>query len=464
MTPTPRSNRITGGLLMAITALVVLKEWGLGSLPHLLLPWAIIAATLLLALQVRAGRYAFALVALGLTLALGLTQSDWLAVTERALHTSAFIVAFFCALSTLRSAASTSPSIRAAGRFLAQQPPGRRYLALTLGGQMFSLLLNYGAIALLGGLATASADEEKDPEIRRHRTRRMLLAIQRAFTSTLPWSPMSFAVAITTALIPGATWAGVVLPGVITSVLMAGTGWALDTLFKPRLSQPRPPAKPPEGSWALLLPLVLLLAILVISILVLHEITTVRVVGMVMLIVPTIALVWSLLQAQSAESTATLSQRVGGFTFGELPEFRGEILLLMMAGYIGTVGAPLLGPVLAGLGLDLAALPTTVLLVSFVWIIPLAGQLGMNPILAVTLMAPLIPSPEALGLSPTAVVVALTSGWALSGVTSPFTATTLLIGGFGKVSAAHVGLVWNRGYALVTGIILSAWVLLIAQL
>lgn len=464
MTPTRATNRLTGGLLMVITALVVMKECGLGSLPHLVLPWAIISATLLLSVQVRAGRYAFALVAFGLTVALMLTQADWLATTERALQTAAFIVAFFCALATLRSAADTSPSIRASGRFLAQQPPGRRYLALTVGGQMFSLLLNYGAIALLGGLATASADEEPDPEIRRHRTRRMLLAIQRAFTSMLPWSPMSFAIAITTALIPGARWADAVLPGVATSVLMAGTGWALDTIFKPRLTQPRPATKPPEGTWALMLPLILLLAILVVAIVVLHEVTDIRVVGLVMLVVPTIALIWVLIQTWGTGGLGAFGRRLSGYTFAELPEFCGEILLLMMAGYIGTVGAPLLGPVLAGAGLDLTAMPTTLVLMSFVWIIPLAGQLGMNPILAVTLMAPLIPAPEALGVSPTAIVVAITAGWALSGVTSPFTATTLLIGGFGKVSAAHVGLVWNRSYALTVALLLSAWVALFAQL
>lgn len=456
-------SRPTGGLLIVITGLVMLDEWGLHSAPGVILPWLLIAVTGLLAVQVRPGRAAFVAVAAGLTLALVLSRDDWLAVTQRALHTAGFIAAFFTALATLRSAAARSEAIGKSGRFLAQQPPGRRYIALTVGGQMFALLLNYGAIVLLGSLATASAAEEPDEEIRRHRTRRMLLAIQRAFTSTLPWSPLSFAVAISIAQTPGARWADAVLPGIVTGGLMAGTGWALDTLFKPRLSRPAPARSRPEGTWALMLPLVVLLAILVSSIALLHLATGIRVVGLVLVVVPVIATVWVLMQTRT-QAAPGFARRAADYAFAELPSFRGEIVLLMMAGYIGTVGAPLLGPVLAGAGLDLAALPASLVLVAFVWVIPLAGQAGMNPILTVTLIAPLIPSADALGVTPTAIVVALTSGWALGGVTSPFTATTLLIGSFGKVSATHVGLKWNGSYALTTALILSGWVVLYAHL
>jgi len=100
--------------------------------------------------------------------------------------------------------------------------------------------------------------------------------------------------------------------------------------------------------------------------------------------------------------------------------------------------------------------------VAFVWLIPLAGQVGMNPILAVTLIAPLIPGAASLGVTPTAIVVALTAGWALSGASSPFTATTLLIGSFAGISALRVGWVWNGVYTLLCGIILSIWVVLYA--
>lgn len=455
-------DKVTGGLLVVLASLVVVTEWGSGMMAGMVLPWLIIPLICLLSARVGPGRYVFVIVAVGLTVALALTTPDWITIANTGLQTAAFIAAFFSALATLRSAAASSLSISRSGRFLAQQPPGKRYIALTIGGQMFALLLNYGAIALLGSLAAASANEEPDAEIRRHRTRRMLLAIQRAFTSTLPWSPLSFAVAISLALIPGVQWVDVVIPGVVTSVLMAGTGWALDSIFKPRLSGARPTPMPPEGNWMLMLPLAILLAILVSSIVILHFMTDVRTVGLVLLIVPVIAVIWTVIQAWGTPSGPGFWRRVGDYAFVELPGFRGEILLLMMAGYIGTVGAPLLLPLLLGMGVDLSLVPTPVVLVALVWIIPLAGQIGMNPILVVTLIAPLVPSAESLGVQPTAIVVAITAGWALSGVTSPFTATTLFIGSFGKVSASHVGVKWNGSYALITASLLSVWVLVFA--
>lgn len=148
----------------------------------------------------------------------------------------------------------------------------------------------------------------------------------------------------------------------------------------------------------------------------------------------------------------------------ELPSYRGELTLLMMAGFIGTAGSQLFAPMMQAIGFDPSYLPSWIVLVSLVWIIPLAGQIGMNPILAVTLIAPLIPTATDLGVQPIAIVVAITSGWALSGASSPFTATTLLIGSFGGISATRVGLVWNGAYTLICGVVLSIWVIIFAYL
>ena len=459
---TTLSDRLIGGLLVLVALMVILGEWHLVGNFGPLLPVLMTALTLLMALRVAPGRLAFVAVAVLLTVALILLVDDWRTHAMNGLRTASFIAAFYCALATLRSAAERDGSMRAAGRFLAQQPPGRRYLALTAGGQMFALVLNYGSIALLGALATASAREEPDVEIRNHRTRRMLLAIQRAFVSTLPWSPLSFAVAITTSVVPGTSWGTVLIPGLGTSVLLAGTGWALDTLFKPRLSHPAPPRRTPEGTWALMLPLLVLLLVLGLGITVLELLTGFRIVGIVLVVVPAMAVAWTARQAR--QGGKPLAARLADFAFRELPGYRSEVILLMMAGYIGTVGAPLLVPVMQSSGFHPETLPTWLVLVSFVWLIPAAGQIGMNPILAISLIAPLIPPASALGVTPSAIVGAITAGWALSGASSPFTATTLLIGSFGNVSARHVGLRWNGLYMIVSLVLLSAWVLVYARL
>lgn len=458
----PLLHRLTGILLISVTALVAVREWGrtdaLDPLAYLL--WVILVGALFL--QVKPGRKGFVYVALALTAALITKGGDWRGTITAAMHSGTFIAAFFTALATLRAAAEPSEAIRAGGSFLSRQPPGKRYLALTLGGTAFALLLNYGSIALLGSLATAAAHEEPDEEIRNHRRRRMLLAIQRGFVVSLPWSPLSFSVAISTALIPGASWGGVVVPCFITAVIMTLLGWGLDTLFKPRLSHPLPPRGKPEGSWALMLPLLALLAILATSVVLLGAITGIRVVGLVLVIVPIMAFVWTWLQAR--DGGTPLGERLRDYTFRDMPGYRSEVLLLMMAGYIGTVGAPLLAPLVKASGFHPEDLPHWLVLAGLIWVIPLCGQFAMNPILAVTLIAPLLPTPAELGVSPAVLVSAICAGWALGGISSPFTATTLLIGSFGNVSARHVGLRWNGTYMLVCLVALPLWVLAYAYL
>jgi len=67
-------------------------------------------------------------------------------------------------------------------------------------------------------------------------------------------------------------------------------------------------------------------------------------------------------------------------------------------------------------------------------------------------------------VGPELVVLALVSGWALTGASSPFTATNMLVGKFGRVSALRAGLVWNGPYTLVSGMALSAWLWLLIDL
>ncbi|MFV0410276.1 MAG: hypothetical protein ACK5LJ_11460, partial [Paracoccus sp. (in: a-proteobacteria)] len=236
----------------------------------------------------------FIFIAIGLALAITaiLTRDDWAVGIERAILGGSLVIGVFTALSALRSAAVGSMEILECGRFLARQPPGLRYAALTMGGHLFGLILLYGAISLLGSLATESTAREPDPEIRYYRTRRMLVAIQRGFISTLTWSPMAFSMVISVALVPGASWGAAVVPCLISAAIMLVGGWALDSIFKPRLSHPPPPRAVEAGSWWLnLRPLLILLGAVVGGTAALHVITGVAVIGAVMSLIPIVALI-----------------------------------------------------------------------------------------------------------------------------------------------------------------------------
>ena len=457
-------NRLIGFALVSVTVLEILAEWVGGSSFQY---WAFgsVVLFILVATPVIAwSRIVYVIIGLGLFAGALATRSDWSTITVAALKSAAFIAAFFTALTFLRNASASSPSIEECGRFLAEQPPGRRYAALTVGGHLFALILNYGAISLLGGLAEASARREPNEEIRRHRIRRMLLAVQRGFVSMLPWSPLTFAVAISTSLVPGATWADAVGYCAISGLILAGIGWAMDTLFKPRLSAPAPIREKPKGSWASLMPLLMLLTLLVVVVGSLHMLTGIRAVGIVMLAVPMISALWIAMQNFGDRPFAKTFSRIDQYVFRDLPGYRTEIVLLTMAGFIGTLGSKLLSPLVAASGFDLTSFPSWLVLVSLVWIIPIAGQIGMNPILSVSLIAPLLPEASALGVTPAAIITALTAGWALSGASSPYTATTLLVGHIAGLSAWHVGFKWNGFYTVACALALSAWVAFVAGL
>ncbi|MDF2231046.1 hypothetical protein P2H44_00615 [Albimonas sp. CAU 1670] len=457
-----RLDRAAGILLTLDLVLVALGRWGAGTWVQPL-EYACAAAIAAL-LAARASRQPRVFVAIGAALSLiaVLTQPGGMDLVAEGLLRAAFIAAFFAALATLRHAAETSPSITDCGLFLASRPPGQRYAALTLGGALFGTVLNYGSIALLGSLAIASGKSEPNPEIRAVRQKRMLLASSRGLIAMLPWSPLSFAIAITTALVPGASWTGVLPYTLVSGLALALIGWAMDTIFKPRLSAPAPArAEAEPGGWGRVMPLVILLAVIGGGAAALHLTTGVTIVGVVMVWAPLVSAAWVFLQAPRRR-WAHLGARAGGYAVRDLPGYRAEIVLLMMAGFIGAVGAGLLDPIVRGAGLHLEQAPTWALLLAALWLMPLAGQIGMNPILAASLLAPLLPAPEVMGVSPEAVVCAFTAGWAVSGASSPYTASTLMLAAFSGTTARRVGLVWNGAYALVCGAALSAWVLVVA--
>ncbi|WP_298858140.1 hypothetical protein [uncultured Paracoccus sp.] len=415
--------------------------------------------------QAKASRLAFVAVGLALVLWAAASRPDWVQVTMTAAQRGAMVIALFTALSAIRSAAMGSAEILDCGRFLARQPPGLRYVALTIGGHLFALILLYGSISLLGSLVTENAAREPDAVLRRHRIRRMMVAIQRGFASTLCWSPLGFSMAITISIVPGASWPDVVIPCIVSAVLMMTVGWALDMIFKPRLATPPPTRSPETGRWLVQLrPLLLLLGVVMSGVLILHLWTGVEVIGAVMSLVPAIAVLWIGLQPRphGMGRSAWIGSQVLQFITRDIPGYRGEIVLLFMAGFIGSLGSILLVPVVQNQGVDLNALPPLLIMVATVWLVPLTGQLGMNPILAVSLLVPLLPSPQAMGISPVALVAAITGGWALSGATSPFTASVLISASLGGVTAREAGIGWNGLYTLVMGSILSAWVLILA--
>ncbi|TQS72453.1 hypothetical protein ERN12_01135 [Rhodobacteraceae bacterium] len=455
-------DKLSGLLLTLIIIMVILGNWATFAFAETAGMVLSVLVVALMTPHVKNSRKIFVAIALGLSYFAVITRPAPLELLGEGLSRAAFIIAFFCALATLRHVAGLSPAITHAASYLASQPPGRRYTALTIGAQSFALMLNYGAISLLGGMSRSSAANEPDPEIRAIRTRRMLQAVHRGFAATLCWSPLGFAMVISTSIVDGAEINAIILPALVSSAILVAAGWGMDRMFKPKLSQPRATSAPQKdaGHVSALGPIALLLVLIAVPVVVLDLTLGLSAAMSVLIVIPLLSAGWLVIGATRGERTRYLGRHAAEFSFMELPSFANEVVLLSMAGFIGSVAGAILAPLIAQSGLDLTALPAWVVLISPIVLIPLGGQLGMNPILFVSLFGPIMPTPEALGVSPTAVVMALTAGWAIAATTSPFTASVMLTARLGDVSPGTVSLKWNGLHSLVCAVLLSGWVLM----
>ncbi|HUZ62448.1 MAG TPA: hypothetical protein VMU82_01930, partial [Acetobacteraceae bacterium] len=171
------------------------------------------------------------------------------AATLGGLDRSAVFAAFFGALSFLRAAANGSARMRRCGAHLVRQPPGRRYAALALGGFVYGIILNIGVVDLLGGMVqAANADQPADPAVAAFRLRRMLVAVQRGFSATSGWQPLSIMMTFVLTALPMLRWQRVVPMGLGFSTLLLILGWSLDRASGLRAaSRPAELPPPPAG-------------------------------------------------------------------------------------------------------------------------------------------------------------------------------------------------------------------------
>lgn len=360
-----------------------------------------------------------------------------------------FVATLFAALGFLREAAETSGLVRRCGEFLAAQPPGRRYLALSIGGHLFGLILNFGCIALLGTLinkatGTEPLDDPMEEFRRQRRQQRMMTAIHRGFATILVWSPMTVSTAVVLSAVPNATWGEIAPWGFGTGMGLMAIGWLLDRMAKipPGVQRTQWTA---TGSWLVLLPICGLVASVFIVGGLLQWLLSVRLVMGVMMAAPVVAIAWLMAQTFSVKVTA---QRVIGHGWRVFPRYRGEVVLLGSAAFIGSMVSTLLPQELVVAALNMIPLPSWGMLGLIATVIVALGQAGLNPILSVTVFAGALPPPEVLGVPSPALSITLAGAWALTAASSPFGAASLVIGSMTGVGSFTAGTKWNGAFAI----------------
>jgi hypothetical protein len=385
--------------------------------------------------------------------ALASLADPWLTSIE-ALRRAASYAAFFLALGFLRDAAETSALVRRSGVDLVEQPPATRTASLACGAHLFAVILSYGAIELFGAMLSRTLKPTDDPG--RHAS---MMAVYRGFTTTTAWSPLTIGMAVVLAAVPDADWLTLVPPGFAFAIVALGFAVWLGRA-------PGPKTAPARIDWPAHARLIGLVALVFLPAFAVEEAFAVRLVVGITAVLPGFALGWIALQARGPASDRfrVAWSRLRAQLAVKIPTYRAEATVLGGAGFAGVAIAAAFPSALAADLFARAGLPGIVVLVAIAPVMLLLSQLALNPIIAVMLLAAVLPPPAELGVSPTALGLAYLTGWAVSAGMTPMSASAIATARWAGRTGAEISPYvvtnrWNAGF--VAAQMVGAWAMLL---
>ena len=382
-----------------------------------------------------------------------LWQDDPLATLLQGLDTATYMATFLLTLGMLRTAAATSPAILECGVYLTQQPPGRRYAALHVGGHLLGLLLNFGVLNLLGPMIRRGV-ESGDPALAEIREQRQISAVLRGFPTILLWSPATITQALMVSLLPGVDATRLLTLGLILTIVMLGVGWLEDRVRwhkfqRARAHIKRPP--PPPAPWQAFGGMAFICFVLAGSVVLVKLALGIPIVPALITAIPCVVLAWIVLQNARGGLTGAVAagaQRLRQIVTVSFPTASPETLTLSSSAFIGVLVAALLPPELVAAAIQPLERQPMLLIAIIIAIVPLASQLAFNPIISVVVLGGALIRVPGLPVEPTILALALASGWMLALPGSPFSIPCLILGRLLNRPGTQISWRWNGIYTL----------------
>tara|TARA_R110001606_G_scaffold382415_2_gene544192 strand:- start:2140 stop:3441 length:1302 start_codon:yes stop_codon:yes gene_type:complete len=390
----------------------------------------------------------FAVLALTLGLTLWFNNAVTAETIAEGVDRAAFFTFFLTSLAVLRESAKTSQLIRRCGTVLVNQPPGRRYILMSFGSHLFSIMLNVGALNVLGTMIRKAIRPSPDPSAQRIgaiRRKRMLTATCRGFCGVPIWAPTSVTMLLVLTGIPDLEWEQYAPFGLLWTLLFILWGWVLD-----RLAYKKPRAQTVNGgNLSLLIPLIGLVTLIPSLAFITSKFTGQSMFSTLLICAPVIGLAWIWGQYRGKPTRikrGLLLRRITRSFPHTFNNQRNEVILFVTSGFIGVTLIPLIDPVVASNYLTQENISNATLMISISIMIILLGFIGINPILSVTLILGALQQIPDLNIPPLlqASVIAIT--WAIFAGTSPFTVSLRFISEFSGVSPLRFGIEWNRWF------------------
>ena len=385
-----------------------------------------------------------------------------------ALDRAGLFLTFVSSLNLLRDAAQSSVAVRRAGLFLISQTPPRRYAVLTIGCHLFTIVLNMGALVLLGAMVRRSntlAAAGGDSTVVAIRERRMTTALLRGFSTTLMWTPTGVSVGYTLSLVPTVTWFDLapLLAGL--GLTWLALGWVVDRLQWPPSARAAALPAPARISPLEALPMLGITILLLASVIVAKLVYGSSLLVATLATVPFVAAIWLFMQHRrfgTRAASAVTIRRLKRHVLYLLPQTRPECVVLAAAGFIGVGLSALVQAGGASVWLSHLVLPPA--LIAFgVFVIIIGGALvAVTPLVIATIVGTTVMHMTPMTVSPLALALAIQAGWSLASAVSPYTGGMLTLSRVIEKRPSDL-MRWNAVWGFVcAGVVLALYLVWLA--
>ncbi|WP_370310944.1 hypothetical protein [Salipiger bermudensis] len=365
-----------------------------------------------------------------------------------------FLAAFLAVMSMLRTAASSDPEIIRAGDYLTGQPPGRRYIAMTFGGQFLGMLVNFGGLAILLEMTRRAIGSQrgKVPDTTLDwRLRRMSTATLRGFSLLPLWSQIGIGINALLLAMPDLRYADLVGGGLAGCALFIAWGLLLD-----HFSSPRPQPSIPSQAPATPRPLFTLAAhivLLVIAIATVGAATGTSFQSAQLLAVPFYSVFWAVWSLRQTTPPGTAAKLLLTSSFAGFSRAAAEIGVFASAGLLSVLILEVLPADLIEQGLRHLGQPWMIVVLLNATLFLLA-LIGVNPIVSASVMATMIGRFDISGLPDVPVALGLAGAWAAVMGFAPAMTTVTFSASIIHRRAWTVGPLWNGPFCIS---VLSLW-------
>lgn len=355
-----------------------------------------------------------------------------------AAESAAFYAAFLGSLGLMNALVRRLEVLRRIHDVLLGGPSGLLYPKYVLTSCGVSSVLNFGVMHVLCGSLSETLDQRGiEGPARVNWVRSLLIATLRGFALVPLIAPTSVALAILAREVPELSWSVLLPYTACAAVLFLLAGAVLERhRFKEISSQRLRLEGIPAGTWILLVFVTTLLA----GMAFLVSWADLKVSQAAMLLIPVMTLTYLLVRERRPRE---LIQEVATNMEGQ----RNEMCIFGCSAAMGGILASLVPTQL----IDPALLtPQWELLIATagLLLLPMGAAIGIAPIAVMSFLAGVLAQLQSMGLSPLTTGVALSIGFSLAMMLSPFGPSVMILSRMGRVSKYIVAFHWNGLFTL----------------